>query len=113
MGFEDAEVDLKGDRALKQKASNSYRQAAELERESRLDYYCIVSNLAQNTKFHNILDEIVMVKHSDGATIKEIVDILKLKGISRDRKTIRYIIRRWQMNWGIKIWSPRQMNLKK
>ena len=109
-GFQDAEVSLKGDRALKQRATNSYRQASELERDTRLEYYRILGQLTNETKFKNELEKKIMVMHADGHTIKEIVEGLH---ISRDRKTIRYIIRRWQMKWGIRNWSLSQMNLKK
>lgn len=111
-GFKDAEIELKGDRALKQRATNSYRQASQLERESRLDYFLFLGHLAQNTKFQCDLEKFVMLRHSEGATIKEIVEEISLRGISRDRKTIRFIIRRWQMKWGIRSWTKRQMNLK-
>jgi len=112
-GFDDAEVELKDDRALKQRASNSYRQASQLERESKFEYYTFLGHLAFNTVFPTELERLVMTRHSEGATIKEIVEEINLRGISRDRKTIRYIIRRWQMKWGVKTWTLRQMNLKK
>ena len=112
-GFSDAEIELKGDRSLKQKATNAYRQAPNLERESRLEYYCFVGHLAQNAVFPNELEKIIMLKHSEGATIKEIVNELKKAGASRDRRTIRFIIRRYQAKWGIRHWTPKQMDLKK
>ncbi len=112
VGFVDAEVELKGDRALKQKATNAYRQATELERESRLGYYRLLGHLASNTQFQNELEELVMLRHADGATIKEIVQEINSKGLSFHRQTIRHIIRRWQMKWGVKTWSLKQMNLK-
>lgn len=112
-GFEDAEIELKDERTLKQRSSNSYRQASEIEREARLIYYVALGGLASNTNFQDAIDRIVMTSHSDGKTIKEIVEELLNLGISRDRKTVRYIIRRWQTKWGIKTWSLEQMNLKK
>lgn len=110
--FEDAEIDLKNDRQLKQRATNSYRQATELEREARLEYFLTIGNLANETRFPTALDEYVMLRHSEGASIKEIVAEIRDFSIRRDRKTIRYIIRRWQEIWGIRSWSPHQMNLK-
>lgn len=112
-GFIDAEIDLKGDRALKQRATNSYRQATQLERESRLEYYVLMGNLAINEIFPNELESVVMIRHSEGATIKEIVKEISFRGIFKNRKTIRHIIRRWQSRWGIKTWNLRQMNLRK
>lgn len=112
-GFIDSELEIKGDRVLKQRATNVYRQASQLERESRFEYYSFLGYLSHNTLFPNDLEKYVMVRHSEGATIKEIVHEISLRGISRDRKTIRYIIRRWQMKWGIRTWSLREMNLKR
>lgn len=131
-GFEDAEIELKHDRALRQRATNSYRQANQLERDSRLNYFRQISYFANNTSivngesglslfeyacFPNELEKIVMIRHSEGAAIKEIID--ELKNILQDvgdesrRKTVRFIIRKWQMKWGIRSWSLKQLNLKK
>lgn len=110
--FEDAEIDLKGDRSLKQRSSNCYRQATQLERESRLDYYLLVGSLANDTEFETELEKLVMIRHAEGATIKEIVEEIKRQGMPRERRNIRHIIRRWQAKWGIRSWTLKQMNLK-
>jgi hypothetical protein len=112
-GFHDAEIELKGDRALKQRATNSYRQASELERESRLEYYCFLGYLAHNTMFVDEIEKFIMIRHSEGAEDKEIVEELKNMGVSRHRQTVSYVIKRWQVKWGVKNWSLRQRNLRK
>lgn len=112
-GFEDAEIELKEDRVLKQRSTNSYRQASQLERDSRLEYYCFLGHLANNTVFPNELEKFVMIKHAEGLTIKEILDEISLRGIKKHRRTIGYIIRRWQMKWGLKHWSLLQMKIKR
>jgi hypothetical protein len=112
-GFHDAEIELKGDRALKQRATNSYRQASELERESRLEYYCFLGYLAHNTIFVDEIEKFIMIRHSEGAEDKEIVEELKNMGVSRHRQTVSYVIKRWQVKWGVKNWSLRQRNLRK
>lgn len=112
-GFIDAEVSLKQDRVLKQRADNCYRQASEIERESRLEYYLFLGHLAHNTVFPNELEKYIMVRYSEGAGIKDIVHEIKARGISRHRETVCHIIRRWQTNWGIKTWSLKQRHLKK
>lgn len=111
--FEDAEIDLKGDRALKQKAANSYRQATELERDTRFEYFRILGSLANHSEFKCELHKTIMLKHADGSTIKEIVEAIRLEGITKDRKTVGYIIRRYQHKWGLKHWTPKQMKIKK
>lgn len=112
-GFKDAEIELKTGRALKQRATNSYRQATELERTARLEYYCFLGYLVNNTIFPNALEKYVMTRHSEGASIQEIVNEINNGGISRHRRTIGFIIRRWQSKWGIRVWSLKQMKLEK
>ena len=107
-GFEDAEKELKGDRALKQRATNCYRQADSLERETRLEYYLILGKLAHTTLFPNNLEELVMIRHSEGKTHKEIA-----LEVGRHRHSIEFIIKRWQTKWGIKNWSLQARGLKK
>ncbi len=112
-GFKDAEIEVKGDRALKQRATNAYRQASELERESRLEYYSFLGYLAHNTKFEDLTEQLIMIRHSEGYEDKEIVEELKSMGCSKHRQTVSYIIKRWQMKWGVKNWSLKQRNLRK
>lgn len=111
--FLDAEIELGSERALKQRATNCYNQASELERETRFEYYSFLGYLAQNTDFISNLDRIIMIMHADGATIKEIVKELDKLNMPRERKTVGRIIRRWQMSWGIRSWSLKQMYLRK
>lgn len=105
--FIDAEVDIKGDRSLRQRADNSYRQASEFERDSKLEYFSLAGHLAHNTKFPNEVEEFIMIKHSEGAQIKEIVDELRVRGVwakvgyESHRKTARAIIKEWKYRWGI------------
>jgi hypothetical protein len=112
-GFNDAEIELRSDRALKQSASSRFKRWPEWERESRLEYYCFLGNLVNNTVFKNELEKFIMIMHSEGATIREIVDQASLNGISVFRKTVMHIIRRWETKWGIRSWSLQQMNLKR
>lgn len=112
-GFQDAEVEIRGDRSLKQRAVNAYRQAPRLERETRLEYFMFLGYLAHNTMFPSQIEKYIMIRHADGATIQEIAFEIDRIGISRTTKTIGRIIRRWQMKWGVKSWSLKQMHLKK
>lgn len=107
-GFEDVEFELKGDRGLKQRATNSYRQATKLERETRLEYYCFLGYLAHNTVFQNELEQIVMIRHSEGVSCKEISN-----EIGRHRHYVEFVIKRWQTKWGVKTWSLQARGLKK
>lgn len=113
VGFEDAEIELKEDRALKQRASNSYRQASQVERESRLQYYILLGRLVNTTIFSSEIEKKVMASYADGISIKEITEDLTSQQVAIHRRTVGYIIRRWQAKWGIKNWNLKQLNLKK
>lgn len=113
-GFKDLENDIGATRILKKNGTeNNYRLISPFERETKLEYYCFLGYLANNTEFTSELEKFVMIRHSEGATIQEVVGELNLRGIIRHRQTVRHIIRRWQTKWGIRTWSLREMNLKK
>lgn len=112
-GFTDAEIELKQERVLRQRSTNSYRQACQLERDSRLEYYMLMGNLAYNTIFPNELERSIMIWHAEGLTIKEIMQEIEKLGSSIYRGTVRFIIRRWQVKWGVKNWNREQLRLKK
>lgn len=112
-GFEDAEIDLKDDRALKQRSTNAYKQASQIERDAHLEYYIFLGHLAHDTIFPNEVEKYVMLRYSEGAEIKEIVKETQKMGGPKYRDTITYIVRRWETNWGIKNWSLKQRHLKR
>lgn len=107
-GFKDSETEIKGERRLKQRSTNSFNKGSDFERETRLEYYCFLGYLAHNTIFQNELEQKIMISLSEGATHKEISE-----EIGRHRHYVEFIIKRWQTNWGIKNWSLRARGLKK
>lgn len=97
------------------KQHGGYIKASELERDARRDYYSLIGHYVHNTEFPNILEKQIMSRHAEGQTISEISRELKLREdwhFEKNRKVIRYIIRRWEQRWGIKRWSIKQLNLK-
>jgi hypothetical protein len=118
-GFEDAEICSGNNRLLKQRASNSYRQASELERQLKLEYFLRVGQEAERRPFDCEFEAVVIRLHAEGSTIQEITQRVQQQGFFKklnkpiNRRTIRFIIRRYQMKWGIKSWTPAQLNLKK
>jgi len=111
-GFKDIERRIGHDRVLIQYSSNCYRQADPTTRESKESYYEQLSAKVQTHRFENETDRFVMFHIADGVRIKTIVELLAEMGQSIHRQTIRFIIRRYENLWGIKMWSNRQMNLK-
>jgi len=115
-GFDDIEQESKTgeERVLKQRSARKcFSQADDFEREMTLEYYLLLGHLVQNTIFPNDLEQSVMIRHSEGAKVTEIVDEISSKGIRRHKDTVMHIIRRWQTKWGIRKWSLKEMRLKK
>ena len=114
-GFIDIE---KGDR-LKQHASHPYRNAyrsdegGELLRDSKQKYFELLSYHIQIEKFDCSADEIIMKRISEGAKIKTISAELRKLGHKNERKTIRYVIRKYEHRWNIKNWKPEQLTRRR
>ena len=111
-GFNDQEIEIAGERVLNQRSTNAYKQATELERQCRLDYFRLLGYLANNTIFPNRLEQFILLSHAEGKTTPEIAEEMKTHGVIKNKRTIGFIIRRWQMRWGIKTWTLKQMNLR-
>lgn len=114
-GFVEIEFENKnGSRSLiRTRANRRFQRSDPISREAILNYFLAVSHRVNSESFPSEVDSMVMIRHSEGATIKEIVDELALNGIRKDRKIIRFIIRRYQMKWGIKDWSREPMIFRK
>lgn len=101
-GFKDEEKTIRGDRVLRQRASNSYRGASQVEREAKLRYYEILQCYAGREIFENSVDKLVMERRSNGIKIKDISEELRNKKEKCHRETIRFIIRRYEIKWGLR-----------
>lgn len=111
-GFKDIE-ELRGDDlVLKHTASFCYRASDELSRGIKEEYFRTLSQnaLDEETVYRNEIDKHILIRYSEGARIKTITEELLLLGFSRDRKSIKFIIRRYENAWGIKHYQPHQLN---
>jgi len=109
-GFEDIEVD---ENRLKQSSQNIYRNDPEpIARVNKLEYFLKLSQYMREKapEFDDSLDYFVMSKFSQGWKNIEIVRALKALGKPRDRRTIRFIRRKYEHRWGIREWTPKQIN---
>lgn len=112
-GFIDAEKKIGGEMELKQSASAPYRHIKRLlDIQTKEDYYTRIAQNVHEAKFRNKVDQHIMVLHSLGYRIKDICAELVLIGEKRCRDTIRYVIRRYEMAWGMRIYTRRQLNRK-
>ena len=109
-GFEDIEKKVGACRELKQFSSNWFRQAKEIVREMRARYFEKVSECFHQEIF---LEHRIMQDYAGGKKMIKIHAELSAEGFEIEYETIRYIIRRYEYKWGLKIYSAKQMNLKK
>ncbi len=109
-GFEDAEEMVGDDMRLKQTAEHVYRGLDELRITNKEAYYAFVSQKVQETVFQSDVDRLILVRHAEGRRIKHICEELVDMGKGRCRETIRFKIRIYQMKWGIRKFTPKQLN---
>lgn len=109
-GFEDHEEMIQEEMLLKQNAEHNYQQAEPLEINTRVAYYHFIAQKVQETVFTSAIDQIILVKHAEGLSHKGIGEELQRLGTSRNRNTIRYRIRLYEMKWGIRNYTPKQLN---
>ncbi len=78
------------------------------------EYYELIYQAVQDEKtvFRNNIHKYILTRHSEGAQIKAIVRELLGQGTPRDRKSIRIIIRKYEMAWNIRHYTLKQLNVK-
>lgn len=119
-GFKDAEKEVAGERVLRQSSDYAFRESVEVIRETKLQYFTILAQkIAEESQFSDEWDRRIMEMTAEGCSIKEISEelrTLKPEGRERtkhNRDTIRYVRRRYEHRWGIKVWLPHQMQSRK
>ncbi len=111
-GFQDAEELIGTELVLRQTAAHPYRGQDQLGRESKEAYYYFVAQQIDDTVFATDIDRLIMLRHSEGRKICHIVAELEELGMGRTRDTVRYRIRVYEMKWGIRQYTPKQLNKK-
>lgn len=112
-GFQDAEKMI-GDRMeLKQSATAPLKHVKnQLELETKTLYFRALSQCVHETVFVNDVEKFVMIAYADGQKIKSISIELENVGVNRSQAAIRYMIRRYEVLWGIRQYTRRQLNRK-
>ena len=111
-GFQDAEDLVGGELVLKQVAAHPYRGSDELTRVTKEAYYRLLGNHVNQERFESEIDRTILTMFSEGRKIKHICEELIRKGMKRDRYTVRVRIRIYEMKWGLREYTPRQLNQK-
>lgn len=94
---------------------DSYRDTRDLKINTKTEYFAAIRAMIgdEKTVFRNEIDRYILRRHSEGAMIKDICEELLIQNIKKDRKTIRIMIRRYEMKWNIRAYSNKQLNRKK
>lgn len=111
-GFQDAEEVVGGELVLKQTAAHCYRGADQLTRLTKEAYYIFVAQKVEHTVFDSDVDQLILRMHSEGRKKKQICDELASMGKRRCRNTVTFRIRVYEMKWGLREYSPKQLNRK-
>lgn len=113
-GFDDAEEIVGGDLLLKQLAAHPYRGQDELVITSKETYYRLLGQKLEETQdsFRNDVDRLILSSFAMGTKIQRIIEILEREGKTRCRNTIRFTIRKYEMQWGLRSYTPKQLNKK-
>lgn len=109
-GFVDAEEMIAGEMLLKQSATHPYRGLDCLSIGYKEDYFRFMSQRAQDNEFQSEVDRTIVTMFAEGSKIKSIVQTLHSEGKPRCRGTVRFTIRKYEMEWGLKDYSPKQLN---
>lgn len=112
-GFQDAEM-TRGDRhVLKQDSEHLYRTNKDpLRRENKETYYRMLSQRVHEAEYKRDIDRLIMTWYAECKEIASICEELERMGQRRCRTSIRYIIRKYEMAWGIRKYTRRQLHLK-
>src|SRR5262245_22924750 len=71
-GFDDAEKSINGTRILKQRASNSFRGAIALIRDSKFEYFRLMATAMACEGFSNPIHRFILERRANGFKIIEI-----------------------------------------
>ncbi len=113
-GFKDIEK-FKGDElVLAQSASHCFGNLDALSSFLKASYFRLLAQLIydETTVFRNEVDRHILIRYSEGMKIKYIVQELKMLKMPRDRNSVRFIVRRYEMIWGIRNYTAKQLHKK-
>lgn len=110
-GFVDIERFVNGEMVIRQFSCSIERQNKRNRKAASEEYYKSLYFKAhhQETCYKNEADRYILQMFSNGIRIKEIVEHLVSIGLSRDRKNVRLIIRRYEMKWNLKSYNDKQL----
>lgn len=109
-GFRDIECIVEGKYVLKANSFHIHKGEDPLILENKRIYFILISQRFEGESFGSEVDRLILFMYSNGKRIKEICEALARKGESRCRRTVRVIIRRYEMKWGLRKYSRKELN---
>lgn len=109
-GFVDLEKNVGKEPRLIQNATNVYRQAAQVVREAKMNYFNLLCQSLQEDPPKDRVENLILTRRSEGHKINDICKELKAVGESRYRFTVTCIIRKYETKWNIRKWNPSQLD---
>lgn len=112
-GFIDIEKSVGEGRELRQYSANAYRQAASLVKETRAEYYTLLSERCAREEFESEIQRYIMQSVAEGARLVEVHRNLLSFNIPINYETIRFIVRRHEHKWKIRKYTSKQMKKRR
>jgi hypothetical protein len=113
-GFKD--IERKPDKNIRFAGKNGgLLNEGNLDHLNRIDtircYFAIIHEYAfdETAVFKSEMHKYILQRYAEGARLCDIVRELTKLGMPRDRKAIKFIIRRYEMEWKIKNYTPKQL----
>jgi hypothetical protein len=113
-GFVDAERRTEVDSVLKSTSCNMVEPSdrgstQSVGVEAKRAYFELLADHVLSFEWTDRADELIMRRTSEGMRIVNVSKELKRLHLKCERKTIRYVIRKYESLWKIRKWTPAQL----
>lgn len=96
--------------ALRAPSNEMCRKLDNLEIETKTIYYSLLTERIASANFANDIDRLILTWYAEGERIRDICEELEKLGMRRTRGSVRFIIRRYEMAWGMREYTLKQLN---
>ena len=107
-GFSDVEIEINGERLLKQNSSNAFRTTNMTIISSKQAYYQLVTNSLNWDYTMTDRDKVIMTHYSEGMKQADIIKELEKGGMKCQRQLITRTITKYLQKWKIPILKERK-----
>lgn len=111
-GFQDVEKRVGEALELRQFSGKPYYQNSDCQRFAKEKYFELIRECWELENFHNQMHAWIMQKIAEGQTAAEVYRELRLNKTKITYRTVRYLVRRYEHKWRIRIYTWREMKLR-